>query len=143
MKTTAKHRQAVRLDLTKYSVGEVIDSGSRYFLDDLGTRRRRPRRLAVGIRRRDRRRSDACCASRCASKEEDRAKAIEEIAAACSRVQAMEEDLLTAIERGWNNGGTLVSFCSYCDGDIEAGVCKHHPGCLTVKYAPQLLARAK
>lgn len=45
-------------------------------------------------------------------------------------------ELRTAIRKGWNNGGTLVSFCSYCrEYDPHGPVPRDHgPTCMTKMY---------
>lgn len=45
-------------------------------------------------------------------------------------------ELRTAIRKGWNNGGTLVSFCSYCkEYDPHGPVARDHgPTCMTKMY---------
>lgn len=55
-------------------------------------------------------------------------------------IDALKADLAKAIEKGWANGGTLVSFCSYCDTWREEydGNKPHSPDCLVTRHAALL-----
>lgn len=57
-----------------------------------------------------------------------------------ARISELEVDLAMAVGKGWNNGGTLVSFCSYCNEwrpEYDGGK-PHSPTCLVTKYAASL-----
>ncbi len=55
-------------------------------------------------------------------------------------LDVMRADLARAIDMGWSNGGTLNTFCSYCNNwraNYE-GARPHAPDCLVMKYADLL-----